>query len=667
MKKQIFILLSCAAPLFTFAATDLKTPEPSSTIPAKREFPLNPDVKPCDDFHAYVCSKAEASFKLRDDRSKHIFSFNDSDERILDFQKNFMKELPNNTDLDRRGKQTRDYYMACMNEKESAKAEKSEVLKRIQEMKKVKSLSELIVLSNKDAPNSFGNFLDAWDNANQDDPKKLDIVMMVGLMRLPDHKYYENAELMKEYEKLLALFYKNIYGSGVTDTEALKKAQTVIAVQKDFIKTYPVASERRKRWSEKHVSTQNEFLKKYPELKAEIYFKQFPKETLVNTPIPESLEFMNTHLAKYSLDTWKDIYLLKNLEEMMDDGYKDFFQAKFDFNKKYFGGPEKRPERQERCTKTVSHHFVKELDAMMIDKIFPNFDDHKFDGLAQKIRASIIRGLENNTWLSKEGKEGAIKKITTARLQLVRPRNDREWDFNLERAYSVRDRVANLHKFNEARWEKMLKELPEPTNQDAWGMGPLTVNAYYSESENKFVVPIGILQYPFYDKDSLEIENLAAIGSVMGHEMGHSIDDNGSKYDYEGKLKNWMPMKDSEEFDARAKRLVDFFNKAGFDGKLTLGENVADLVGLTFARDAAFPSSKAPKEELQKFYIAYARSWCGVVRPEFAKLLAKTDPHAAGWARINEQVRQQAGFSEAYDCKAGDKLYLPEKERVKIW
>ena len=153
----------------------------------------------------------------------------------------------------------------------------------------------------------------------------------------------------------------------------------------------------------------------------------------------------------------------------------------------------------------------------------------------------------------------------------------------------------------------------------------------------------------------------------MGHELGHSIDDNGSKYDFTGRLVSWMPAKDSEEFDRRSKKLVDQFNKVGHDGALTLGENSADLVGLTFAYHAAFPTGEGSKEDKQKFFVAYGRLWCSVARPEFEQLMRKTNPHAAGWARINEQIKHQPAFAEAFSCKAGDKMTLPEKDRLQIW
>lgn len=639
---------------------------PSSAIPEKREFPLNEQINPCEDFHKYVCSNAEASFKLRDDRSRHLFAFNDSSERLLEVKKKFMKELHLQKNLAPRSEQIRDFYLSCMNAPEKAASEKSEVIRFTKEIDKIKSTQELIRYSNAHIADGFGNFFGLWSSPNLDDPKKMDAALFSNFMLLPDHKYYDQAELMKEYEKLLTLFFQSIYPQ-IKKADALTKAQNVIALEKEFIKTYPVTAVRRQRWGEKRVSTQADLLKKYPNLQLEMLFEKLPSELLINTPIPEALDFVNSEVNKRSFEAWKDIYLFKALSDRMDDAYQKFFKAGFNFEKKFFGGPDKRPDRQERCTSLVTEYFMKELDAALVDKVFPNFDETKINEVGSRIRQSILDGLSANTWLSKEGKTEAIAKIKTARLQLVKPHTDKEWDFVPLRNYSKTDYLQNLHTYKEASWEKTMQEVREPANQDSWGMGPLTVNAYYSSNENKFVLPIGILQYPFYDKDGSVIENLGAVGAVMGHELGHSIDDNGSKYDSQGRLKQWMTTKDVMEFNLRGQKMIDQFNSADHDGKLTLGENVADLVGLTFAYNAAFPKGEGSAKDKKDFFVAYGRLWCSVIRPDYEKLLRKTDPHSSGTARINEQVKHQAGFAEVFQCKENDKMTLAPNQRVKIW
>lgn len=639
---------------------------PSSKIPEKREFPLSTKVNPCEDFHQYVCSGAESSFKLRDDRRMHTFAFNDSAERLLETKMKFMKELPLQKDLNPRGQQIRDFYLSCMNAPEKAKDEKASVIKIVADYGKIKSVEELMQFSHKGMPQGLNEALSIFPSNNLDDAKKMDGMMYTSFMLLPDHKYYEDAKLMKEHEGLLTVFFQSIYPQ-IKKAAAQKKAQAVIAVEKEFIKTFPNAATRRQRWGEKRVTTQAELIKKYPELQLKLVFDYVPSELLINTPIPESLEFLNSQLKTVPLEVWKDLFLVKSLQDIMDDAYQKFYKANFNFEKKFFGGPTKRPDRQERCTKTTMNYFAKELDAVLVDKIFPNFDETKINEVATRIRTSIVDGLKANTWLSKEGKKEALNKIQNARLQLVKPHTDREWDFVPLRTYNQDKYVQNLVTYSEAQWEKAMKELREPANADAWGMGPLTVNAYYSGSENKFVLPIGILQFPFYDKNGSVIENLGAVGAVIGHELGHSIDDQGSKYDSQGRLKQWMTTKDIMEFNLRGQKMIEQFNRIGHDGKLTLGENVADLVGLTFAYNAAFPKGEGKLSDKKDFFVAYGRLWCEVTRPDFKELLKKTDPHSLGPARINEQVKHQPAFAETFQCKEGDKMTLPQSERIQIW
>lgn len=684
MKIQKNICLTLALALSTFSVVKANSPKtstatpvaaeakptpkaPSSDIPAKREFPLSTTEKPCDDFHKYVCTEVEKSFKLRDDRRSHTFAFNDSYERLLETKKKFMAEIPSRKDLDARTAQIRDNYLACMDEKNSAVSEKQEVARLVAALKPLKTPGEVLQYSHKNMPTDPGSFVGYGASSNVDDSNKMDAWVGGSLMNLPDHSYYENKALMKDYETLLTHFFKTVYGKDVTNAQAKKKARAIIDFQKDFIKVYPAVAVRRQRTSERRTLTQAEFIKTYPAIFPEMLLAQVPKDAMVRLVVPETFEFLNQNLNKYSTDVWRDFYLFENLAGYMDDAYPKYYKEAFEFRKKYYGGAKVRPVRQERCTSFVENQFTMELDSALIEKVFPSFPEGLMNEVGQKIRASLKEGLKANTWLTKDAKAGALKKIDKMRLQMVRPHNDREWDFTPTRTYSATNRIENDHTYHQASWDKMLKELGEPANKDAWGMGPLTINAYYSPSDNKFVLPMGILQYPFFSPENSLIENLGAIGAVVGHEIGHGIDDNGANYDADGNIKPWMSTEDLAELKKRSKGLVEQFNRAGHNGLFTLGENVGDLVGLTSAYNAAFPKGKGSIEDKQKFFIAYGRNWCTVYRDGYDQHLLKVDPHSLGWARINEQVKLQPGFAEAFSCKPGDKMVLPENERTVIW
>ena len=472
------------------------TQEPSSAIPARRDFPLNEKIKPCEDFHGYVCSQAEANFKLRDDRSRHTFSFSDSDERILDAKKAFFRNLPQEKKLSARAQQFKDFYIGCMDEKSRASEEKKKVTHIKADLDKIKTAKEFVRFLNAQTFDGQEALVHIYSSPNLDNAKKLDSGFGASLMNLPDHSYYAKPDVIEAYTKLLTQFFKTV-DPKITEEDAAKRAKAQVDLQQEFIKTYPESATRRQRWSEKRDAPQADVLAKYPNLQLNAFLSKTPKSTLVNIPIPESLVFINEKMTDANLDVFKDYYLNKYASSMMDEAYPDYFAARFEFNRKFFGGPEKRSDLQERCTSTVDDYFGLELDQVLVDRLFPGFKDEKVHELIEKIRSSILAGIERNTWLTPGAKTEALRKIKTARLQLVRPHTDKEWDFLPVQKYSKKQYLANMEIHARATLQKTMTDLRHPANQDAWGMSPLTVNAYYSPNENKFVLPIGILQYPF--------------------------------------------------------------------------------------------------------------------------------------------------------------------------
>lgn len=672
MKKDLSVVF---LPIFTAVclggsivfAADAKKLTPSSAIPDRREFTLNSKVNPCDDFHAYVCSNVESAFKLRDDRSSHTFSFDDSDERLLEKKKDFFKNIKKEKNLPPRSLQFKDFYMACMNKAEAAKEEKSLVAGLVKELEGMKSLSDFIRINQENMTNEKWGVIGYDINPNIDDPKVYDILFDVTLMGLPEHSYYDNAELVMAYRDLIAAFLDTIFPKE-SKADHVKRAQAMIDFEKRFKDTYPFPAEFRQRYTQPRKVSRADFLKQTSAFGLDGFFKaNVPDTTQIRDFLPESFAFLQKELNESNLQVLKDIYTYRNARDYMDDAYPALFKKRWDFRHKFLGGPLTRSERQERCTTAVMGAFNREFDLEMLPRLFPDFPKEKMLQVAEKIRSSILEGIEKNSWLSNQSKKGALEKIRTAKLQLIQPMTDKEWDFKDIQKYSQTKPHENGKILAMASHKRSLQRLKEGVNHEAWGMGPLTVNAYYSPDSNKFVMPIGILQYPFFVPEGDVVENLGAVGAVVGHELGHSIDDEGAKFDASGKLKQWMTDDDVKKFKERGAQMRTQFDKVGHNGTLTLGENVADLVGMTFAYQAAFPKNEGKLQDKQKFFVAYGRLWCNVMREKTKEMQLKTDPHSLGWARINEQVKHQPGFYEAFSCSAKNKLYLDEKDRVKIW
>lgn len=635
----------------------------SSDIPARREFPVDAAINPCNDFYGYACNKVIASFKLRDDRSQHTFSFNDASERLLKAKQAYFADLVRSKgELPPRSRELRDVYTACMSEPAGKADEASYVTAILAEVDAVKTPADWVeFVKGKVVSKDFGIF-QFGSTADQDDPDKQDVYVLGSLDTLPERSYYDKKPLMKDFEDLVTTFFQ-----AIGRKDASKRAKAVVAFEKEFVQTMPLPAEYRELFNSKTTLSKDDFAKKYKDLPLDVLLARVPATTPFRDITPANFTWLAKALREKPLDVWKDVYLWHALSESMDDGYPAFFKKQFAFNNKHLGGPEKRPVRDERCTRHVMDHFTKEVDAELVDKIFPGFPTETFVAMTEKVRASLVAGLETNTWLTPDVRKRAAEKMRSARLQLVKPTEEADWDFHPAADYDPAKPVENERTFQAMRQEKTFSRLAKPRNRKQWDMGPLTVNAYYSPSDNKFVMPIGILQYPFFDPKAPEEENLGAIGVVIGHELGHGVDDKGSRYDELGRLAPWMGEKDLTEFKKRSARLVDQFNKIGHNGELTLGENIGDLVGLTFAYQAAFPGGKGTIEAKKAFFTQFGRAWCQVQRPKLRERLLKTDPHSMGDARVNQQVTHQTGFYEAFGCKAGDKLFLKPEERVVIW
>lgn len=654
MKKIFYLILFF--PVLSWAN------KPSSEIPERREFPLSESVSPCEDFYEYTCSEVNKSFKLREDRSRHIFSFSDSSERLLEKKKNYLQNLSKQEKRSVGEEELNDVFLACMNTIQRTVDERGEVQRIFSEVNRIKDRESFKKFLGKKNLSSDFSFFDFGTPPNQQKPLWNDLSIVADVRTLPERSYYEDKKTLKAFEKLAKSFYTSI---GVK--EASKMARYLVDFEKEFDKSFPQPSEWRTIWTTPSEISREKLLSDYKDFYLDELLSKVPKKTLIRDFTPENFKFMKRALNEYPLDQLKAVYLFHALSPVMDNAYPHYYKMKFAFNKKYLGGPNQRPDLKERCTKYVMGSFMKEIDYELYPKLFGDFSKKKFVKLVDKVRASLLDGIEKNKWLSAEGKKSAKKKMKKAFLQVVKPNNKKEWDFPYKADYSPKHYLANQKLRAQKSNEKGLDSLRKKQNNKAWGWGPLVVNAYYSPSENKFVMPVGILQYPFYDQELPEHVNLGAVGTVVGHELGHGIDDKGAQFDYKGRLKQWMTKEDLEEFKKRGASLVAQFNEIGHNGELTLGENIGDLVGLTASYNAAFPNGKGDIEKKKDFFVQYGRAWCGVMRDGARKLLLKTDSHSLVDARVNQQVIHQPGFYDAFKCKKGDKMFLSKEERVKIW
>lgn len=654
-------------------------------IPVKREFKESTKIKACDDFYGHVCSEALSSFKRPSDKSSWTFAFSDSAERIKRIKKKYLKEISvmdikeanftsknsaSDSDLLNgpkqrmaRVQQVKDNFTACMNDK-VAKTDELRFIEEIKgEVNRISRRNDILSYFARAmvTPGRF-SLVNIGPIANHDDPLVRDLYIETESSEFSHRDYYAKPEIKKDYIALVDAFFK------IFDPSSDKRwGEAFHAFEKKNAEILPLPEEWRKIITEKDYTTLDDLIETYPNLGLSRIFSTISVSIRVRNFTPESYAFVNKAIRELPIDMLKAYIAFKTLSGKIDLSYPDYFQMKFDFSKKHFGGADIRAPKLTRCTNFIAHRFGKELDFELIGKIFPNFDEDKFLGILNKVKASIVQGIKENKWLDKKSKAGALDKMKKLTFQVVKPANYLDWDFNEVAIYSAKSKFENDFTYTQLKIKKLLEDFGRKIRPTIWGTSPLVVNAYYSPSKNKFVMPMGILQYPFYDESLSDAANFGAVGMVVGHEVGHGIDDQGAKYDGSGRVKKWMSDKSLKIFKEKSSSIGKYYKAYGMNPELTMGENIGDLTGLQFAYNAAFPDNSGKVEDKKAFFSQFARVWCTTMKKSLYDKRVKTDPHSQVPARVEAPVLHLDGFYEAYSCTAKDKMFVPKKDRIKIW
>ena len=341
-------------------------------------------------------------------------------------------------------------------------------------------------------------------------------------------------------------------------------------------------------------------------------------------------------------------------------------EANFNFFGKTMSGRKEDYPLWKRATNQVDGQLGEALGRIYAKKYFPESSKKMMEQLVKNLQISLGERIDAQTWMSDSTKANAHNKWTDYSRLTIDPRK------------SFYDNVMAVRKFNHDK--EIAEKAGKPVDRDEWGMTPQTVNAYYNPTTNEICFPAGILQYPFFDPKADEAFNYGAIGVVIGHEMTHGFDDQGRQYDDEGNMRDWWTSADAKGFDQRADLYANFFNKIEVlpglhaNGRFTLGENLADHGGLQVAYHA-FKNATAKKPLKnkdgftpdQRFFLAYAGVWAGNITDQEIRNRVKRDPHSLGKWRVDGALPHIDAFYKAWNVKPGDKLYLPEAERLQLW
>jgi len=635
-------------------------------------------VRPQDDLYRYVNGTWMAKTEIPADKSNYgtftILS-DQAEKDLLAIIEEAAKTIGNAPGSE--AQKVGDLYASYMDEAKAEELKLSPVADEFAAIDAVADkaalLEQMAVLARAGVGGLFGGYINT-DAKNSD---QYAFYMVQAGIGLPDRDYYFDPKYKDKLAAYLPHVERMLTLAGIPD--AAKRAAAIVKLETTLAKSHWTQVESRDDTKTYNPKTAAELSALAPGVDFVRYFSTFGKAADGDVIVAQPSYFtgMAKAIEATSLETLKDWLKWSVINQYASLLNKDMVDADFAFyGTTLKGTPENRP-RWKRGVEAVEVSLGEAVGKIYVEKNFPPEAKQRMDALVKNLVEAYRQGIQNLEWMGAETKQKALAKLDQFYPKIGYPEKWRDYT-KLEIRRD--DLLGNLQRAAAFELQRNLDKLGKPVDRSEWFMTPQTVNAYYNPGMNEIVFPAAILQPPFFNMAADEAVNYGAIGSVIGHEIGHGFDDQGSKWDGKGNLSDWWTETDRAEFDQRGKALVaqyaEFEPLPGFklNGELTLGENIGDLAGMTFAH-AAYKLSLGGKaapviDELsgeQRFLIGWAQVWARNYREDDLKSRLALDPHSPSEFRANGVMRNMPQFYTVFDVKEGDKLYLPPNQRVKIW
>lgn len=496
---------------------------------------------------------------------------------------------------------------------------------------------------------------------------------------LPEKDYYTRPDSASEAARKALITYaeKMFLLTGSDAATASKNAGTVLALEKEIAKIHRTPVELRNPQANYNKMSIANLEKKSPNLAWKSFFNKISVQAdSVNVGQPGYYEGLSKLLTSQPIDAWKTKLKFDYIGNNAGLLSKDFADADFEFGK-IFSGQKKDSDRWKKMTNRVDGGLGELLGQLYVKKYFNETAKKRMDELVNNLQAAFEVRITNLDWMSQTTKEKAISKLHTFLKKIGYPEKWKNYD---DVIIDRNNFFANAKSVQMHNHKEEIEKIGKPVDRTEWGMSPPTVNAYYNPTNNEIVFPAGILQFPFFDANADDAINYGAIGMVIGHEMTHGFDDQGSQYDENGNMQNWWTAEDSEKFQSKTGAVVAQYNSytvldnQHVNGELTLGENLADIGGLAIAYDA-FKMTKQGKDTVridgftpdQRFFLGYAQVWRLKNREEILRTRINTDPHSPEMFRVNGPASNFDPFYSAFNIQPTDNMYIQPENRARIW
>ena len=503
-----------------------------------------------------------------------------------------------------------------------------------------------------------------------------------GGLGLGTRDYYLNDdEQTVRVREAYKTFMKNLFQMvGNDSVTAQKKMEAVMAIETRIAKASYSRVELRDISKNYHKMSYNQLVTDFPGIDWGNVFlaSGFPAFDWVDVGQPEPIHEVEKILAEASLDdlkTYAEIKIISGATNVMSD---DFRAEAFRLSSVLSGVKQDRP-RWKRAVGSVSGVLGEAIGKLYVEKYFPESSKKRMLELVHNLQKALAQRIDEATWMSAETKAKAKDKLSNFIVKIGYPDKWKDYSgLQVCDSLSLYENMGNISEF--FLLDQLKRKVNKPVDKTEWLMTPQTINAYYMPTTNEICFPAAILQPPFFDPNADDAMNYGAIGGVIGHEMSHGFDDQGSQFDKTGNQNNWWTEADKKNFEQRTKVLEDAFGKFEavpgkfINGKLTLGENIGDNGGLNIAFRAFQNAMKEnPLQKAdgftpeQRFFLSWGRVWACNARPEYTEYIITVDPHSPNKARVNAALPHINAWYDAFGIKKGDKLFIPKKQRAQIW
>ncbi len=638
----------------------------------------NEAVKPGDDFFMYASGTWYDNYVMPADKTRYG-AFTGLAERSEKQVKEIIDDITSRTDLNFEEQLIANFYHAFMDTDTINKLGISPIQPVLDQIKAAKTTDDLTAIFGKNWLSGVNAPLGGGMWFNRLDPNKYEMSMGAGGLGLPDRSYYlvDSERFAKTRDAYVAHIAQMLDFAGTENST--ERAKAILALETKIAQGHWPREKRRNRDLTLNQIKRADLAKEYPGFNWDLYFEQTGYQVpQLNMSQPEPIKAMIALLNGEDINTWKDYLTYHAISGNASLLSEDIYNANFAFHGTELSGQQEPRPRWKRAiaqmSGTQSLGFA--IGKVYVKRYFPESSKQQMAELVENLRTALGERIDNLDWMGTETKVNARAKLAAFNPKIGYPDVWQEFDGLTLKNNDLVGNIQNIRQFFRA--DSVEQELKK-TDRNRWGMAPQRVNAYYNSSFNEIVFPAAILQPPFFDPNADPAVNYGGIGAVIGHEMGHGFDDQGSKSDANGIQRNWWTDADRAAFDAKADKLAEQYSKYEpipdnfVNGRNSLGENIGDVGGIAMAYHAYKLSLNGKEAPIidgltgdQRFFLAWAQVWKEKRTEQSMLSQLRAGTHAPGRFRALAPRNHDAWY-KAFDVKPGDKLYLPEDQRVRIW